>query len=169
MNNRKILYIFGVVVLVFGGIAILLPNFLNQQGRAKEVNAQNILGAINRAQQVHYMEREHFTDNYRLLNKIIDESSFVASVTPVKDRDSYNYTIPIAQTNIAVTTATPKKSDEIREFVGIIYRNPSTNEINSKICATKTGWFTSSTIPQIGVKDVIKNDRVICPNNMEKP
>lgn len=165
MNNRKLLYI-SVPVLVFGGIAIHMQSSYQQgERRYKEANAKTMLGGIHRAQQVYHLERDRFTDNYRLLTNIIDDSSTVA---PVETGGFYKYKIPIAQTNVAVTTAKPKPidSDKIRQFVGITYRN-SEDKLRNKICATKMGWFTSSTIPEFDVEDIIKNNRILCPNKME--
>ena len=50
-----------VVILFLAALAIIaLPNFLNQVGRAREVEYQNAIGAINRAQQAHHFENGVF-------------------------------------------------------------------------------------------------------------
>ena len=50
-----------VVILILASLAIIaLPNFLSQVGRAREVEYQNALGAINRAQQAHHFEKGVF-------------------------------------------------------------------------------------------------------------
>lgn len=140
MNNRKILYI-SVPVLVFGCIAIYMQSS-NQQGDrlVKEANAQNILGQIHRSQQVHRLDHERFANSYK--NN--------------EDTGPYKYKIPIATANVTVTTAKPIDSEKIRQFVGITYRNPETYGIDFKICATKMGWFTSSTIPKFDLRILSK-------------
>ncbi|AFZ48662.1 general secretion pathway protein G [Cyanobacterium stanieri PCC 7202] len=50
-----------VVIILLASLAIVaLPNFLNQIGRAREVEYQNALGAINRSQQAHHFENGFF-------------------------------------------------------------------------------------------------------------
>jgi type IV pilus assembly protein PilA len=53
-----------VVVLMIGALsAIALPSYLNQAAKARASEARSALGAINRAQQVYYLERGTMTGN----------------------------------------------------------------------------------------------------------
>jgi prepilin-type N-terminal cleavage/methylation domain-containing protein len=53
-----------VVIIIIGILAaIALPNFLNQANRAKETEAKNQLGAINRAQQAYRLDHDSFSDD----------------------------------------------------------------------------------------------------------
>lgn len=50
-----------VVVIIIGVLAaIALPNLLGQVGKARESEAKNTLGAMNRAQQGYFMEKGEF-------------------------------------------------------------------------------------------------------------
>jgi len=50
-----------VVILILASLAVVaLPNFLSQVGRAREVEYQNAVGAINRAQQAYHFENASF-------------------------------------------------------------------------------------------------------------
>ncbi|MGY6529581.1 MAG: type IV pilin protein [Cyanobacterium sp.] len=82
-----------MVILVLGILSVsALPNFLNQIGKAREVEAQNVLGAINRSQQAYHWERGFFAqgvddeDTLRLLNlqfspKYIDQYNIIGNNT----------------------------------------------------------------------------------------
>jgi len=50
-----------VVVIIIGVLAaIALPNLLGQVGKARESEAKNVVGALNRAQQAYFTERAAF-------------------------------------------------------------------------------------------------------------
>ena len=53
-----------VVVIIIGVLAaVALPNLLGQVGKARESEAKNIIGALNRAQQSRFAERGSFAGN----------------------------------------------------------------------------------------------------------
>ena len=59
-----------VVIIIIGILsAIALPSFLNQANRARESEAKQYIGAMNRAQQAYYLEATAFVDdpNFSLL------------------------------------------------------------------------------------------------------
>ena len=91
-----------VVVIILGILsAIALPNFLAQVGKAKEVEFQNTVGTINRAQQAYHFEKQSFAQganddeslqklNVSLAPKYIDSFNIVnngnsATVSPVNN------------------------------------------------------------------------------------
>ncbi|MEL6471122.1 MAG: type IV pilin-like G/H family protein [Cyanobacteria bacterium J06623_4] len=50
-----------VVIVIVGMLsAIALPSFLNQANKAKQSEAKTYVGAMNRAQQAHFLERNKF-------------------------------------------------------------------------------------------------------------
>ncbi len=52
-----------VVIIIIGILsAIALPSFLNQANKARESEAKQFIGAMNRAQQAYYVERNEFAD-----------------------------------------------------------------------------------------------------------
>ncbi len=51
-----------VVVIIIGVLAaVALPNLLGQVGKARETEAKNGVGTINRAQQAYHFEKQEFT------------------------------------------------------------------------------------------------------------
>ncbi len=53
-----------VVIIIIGILsAIALPSFLNQANKARQSEAKQSLGAVNRGQQSYFLERQFFSDN----------------------------------------------------------------------------------------------------------
>ncbi|OKH18449.1 type IV pilin-like G/H family protein [[Limnothrix rosea] IAM M-220] len=53
-----------VVIIIIGILsAIALPAFLNQANKARQSEAKQALGAINRGQQAYYLEKQLFSEN----------------------------------------------------------------------------------------------------------
>jgi type IV pilus assembly protein PilA len=52
-----------VVIIIIGILsAIALPSFLNQANKAKQSEAKQYVGSMNRSQQAYYLEKNSFTD-----------------------------------------------------------------------------------------------------------
>jgi type IV pilus assembly protein PilA len=57
-----------VVIIIIGILAaIALPNFLNQAAKAKQTEAKQNLGLINRVQSVHRSQNDRFASSFDLL------------------------------------------------------------------------------------------------------
>lgn len=69
-NNSGFTLVELLVVIVIVGVlsAVALPSFLAQVGKAREIEAKNNLGAISRAQQSYYFEKQTFAQNINNLN-----------------------------------------------------------------------------------------------------
>lgn len=53
-----------VVIIIIGILsAIALPSFLNQANKAKQSEAKQYVGSMNRAQQAYYLEQNEFANN----------------------------------------------------------------------------------------------------------
>jgi len=53
-----------VVIIIIGILAaIALPSFLNQANKARQSEAKNYVGSVNRAQQAYYLEKQEFAPN----------------------------------------------------------------------------------------------------------
>ena len=53
-----------VVIIIIGILsAIALPSFLNQANKAKQSEAKQYIGSMNRAQQAYYLEQNKFADD----------------------------------------------------------------------------------------------------------
>jgi type IV pilus assembly protein PilA len=122
LNNRKnkaeegfTLIELLVVVIIIGVLAaIALPSLLGQVNKAKQSEAKNNVGAINRAQQAYFLEYQAFNTDLTQLGIGIKTQS-----------DNYNYTSVINGAsdgaNIAVIShnALSRKA-ALKSYVGIV-------------------------------------------------
>jgi len=92
-----------VVIIIIGILsAIALPSFLNQANKAKQAEAKQYVGTLNRLQQAHYLEKNRFAAN------LTDLANPVPAET-----NSYQYTIaasPLDATNYGTSRAAALKS-----------------------------------------------------------
>ena len=71
-----------VVIIIIGILAaIALPSFLNQANRARETEASQAIGALNRGQQAYYLEAVDFAPNISNLDVGVEQ-----------DTDNFAYT-----------------------------------------------------------------------------
>lgn len=100
----------GLIVLLGIISAIALPSFLNQATKAKEAEAQQNIGALNRAQQVYHLEKSAFSPTIEPLGIGIRPES-----------ENYRYQIEIQPDNQSVKiTATPK-DPTLDSFTGAVF------------------------------------------------
>lgn len=98
-----------VVIIIIGILAaIALPSFLNQAAKAKQSEAKNNVGAVNRAQQGFYLEAGKFATNFDEL-KIGIQS----------DTTNYEYKVNPGGDSKTSITATPK-IDAIIAYAGLV-------------------------------------------------
>ena len=93
-----------VVVIIIGILAaVALPNLLGQVGKARETEAKNAIGTINRTQQGYHLEKRVFTgalDNAALaannvLGVTVASKFFTFDVDAGSDASSTNQGIPV--------------------------------------------------------------------------
>jgi type IV pilus assembly protein PilA len=119
-----------VVIIIIGILAaIALPSFLNQANRARETEATNAIGSLNRGQQAFYLENVEYTDSAANLDVGTVENtenygygSSTAAQTDAGVGDSTFVTGPNAagdEDQVAVIYATPRAN--LRGFAGISY------------------------------------------------
>ena len=92
-----------VVIIIIGILsAIALPSFLNQANKAKQAEAKQYVGTLNRLQQAHYLEKSKFaSDLTELANPVPEETN------------NYRYTIaasPMSAINYGTSRAAALKS-----------------------------------------------------------
>ena len=137
-----------VVIIIIGILsAIALPAFLNQANKARQSEAKQALGAINRGQQAYYLERQgfatqidrlglgvaSFTPNYNYGNaeaSAFDGSAAIASNTgntaggvgasTARGYGSYSLTIAYAANQAAV-----------RDYYGLAFIVPASTDLES--------------------------------------
>ena len=111
MRGFTLIELLVVIVIISILSAIALPSFLNQANKARESEAQTYVGAINRAQQMFYMENNRF-------GNLADLSLGLNAVT-----ENYTYTSVPAGTPgnpVADTQADPSAS-VTRGFSGRVW------------------------------------------------
>lgn len=126
-----------VVVIIIGILsAIALPNLLGQVGKARETEAKNTLGVLNRAQQTYFYEKGIFADAGEIDNLEI----------PVDNNGYYSFSI----VDLAVQKATgnDNTNDGTRDYLGgVQYMNDLQTYRNILCRSTKkaSGYDISST------------------------
>jgi prepilin-type N-terminal cleavage/methylation domain-containing protein len=113
-----------VVIIIIGILAaIALPSFLNQDNRARETEATNAIGALNRGQQAYYLERVQFADTFARLDVGVDpdgENYRLGSEENGSDLGTFDRTDVSGETAAAVYAA-PQTDRELRGFGGLAY------------------------------------------------
>ena len=126
-----------VVIIIIGILsAIALPSFLNQANKARESEAKQYTGSMNRAQQAHFLERVKFTTNFGDLGLGIstDTTNYSYSMASFSAADTIHMTAPNTANAIgdgAASTALelnagvanlaqPKNTTTLRAFIGAV-------------------------------------------------
>ena len=128
-----------VVIIIIGILsAIALPSFLNQANKARESEAKQYVGSMNRAQQAAYLEGARFTTDFGTLGLGIASNTthYVYSIgapTGVGATGSYDVsgtlvlgaTVVSAGTPANLTAAvigagSPKTTETLRSYVGLV-------------------------------------------------
>ncbi|NWF57882.1 MAG: prepilin-type N-terminal cleavage/methylation domain-containing protein [Fischerella sp.] len=104
-----------VVVIIIGVLAaIALPSLLNQVSKARQSEAKQNVGAMNRAQQAYYLENANqFADKFELLG-----------IGLKQETDNYKYTIDLGATKDASKAAAnvaASRAAKIKSYVGLLY------------------------------------------------
>lgn len=96
-----------VVVIIIGILsAVALPNLLGQAGKARETEAKNTLGVLNRAQQTYFYEKGVFA-NAGEIDKL---------EIPVDNNGYYSFTI--VGTAVQKATGKDNANDGTRDYLG---------------------------------------------------
>lgn len=102
-----------VVVIIIGILAaVALPSLLSQTNKAKQVEARNNTGAMNRAQQAVYLEKQAFASQLSDLG------------IAVKDSENYSYTITGGGnngTNVRNIANISRNTNNLKGYQGFVY------------------------------------------------
>lgn len=118
-----------IVTLIAGLLAsIALPSFLQHANRAKEAQAMNYIGAMNRAQQGYFYENSRFASS-------LDALGF----SHITNADSYDYTLALetAPAQVMNVEARPREGT-LQGYVGLVYTTVDIGNnitISSLVCA----------------------------------
>ena len=144
-----------VVVIIIGVLAaVALPNLLGQVGKARESEAKNIIGALNRAQQSRFVERSAF------VGATAGDTIAVLEV-PTGAAKYYQFSIPVVGTGgIQLATGNYQRAGEAavtnhnltegtRDYVGAIQYDPDTRDFQTVVCrATNDPDYLLDTNPE---------------------
>lgn len=99
-----------VVIIIIGILAaIALPSFLNQANKARQSEAQTYIGAMNRAQQAHYLENRTFAELPGL-------------ELGLSNSENYDYTAaPVGGDNPSVLNAATPTGPDLRGYAGSVW------------------------------------------------
>jgi len=153
LNNRKnrsdegfTLIELLVVVIIIGVLAaIALPSLLGQVNKAKQSEAKNNVGAINRAQQAYFLEYQEFTTDLTQLGVGIKTQT-----------DNYNYSSTIAGSNAATSIAgvishkAQARKPALKAYLGIVgtqIGNAQTSEALTVAFACESSLPGTGTVP----------------------
>ena len=138
-----------VVIIIIGILsAIALPSFLNQAAKAKQSEAKQFVGAVNRSQQAFRIENSSFADKYEKL---------VLGLPSVTINYSYGVT---GTTDDAIVTAKALDKTSLKSFGGGVFVLAS-GATSAGACQT-TGV---SEAPPIVTKT---GDKAECPTGSEE-
>jgi type IV pilus assembly protein PilA len=109
-------------------LAIALPSFLNQVGKAKASEAKSILETINKTQTAYSRENGSFAKSIDDLGLKLQPGRF------------FTYQIkPMSNPNVAIVTATASQT-ELKSYTGVVFKMGSgpTASLLSGVCETDT-------------------------------
>ena len=144
-----------VVVIIIGILSsIALPQFLNQASRARQVEAETTLGAINRAQQTHRLASATFGT----LDELVASGSISLNVAgtgagapgtgATVTSEYFSYAVPaVGSATAAQIDAIPEAAftDDLRVYQSAVYQNPTNGSFGALICRSNVP--STSTAP----------------------
>ena len=133
-----------VVVIIIGILSsIALPQFLNQASRARQVEAESTLGAINRAQQTHRLQ----SPTFGTLDQLVQTGSISLNVTgtgagapgtgATVSAEYFDFAVPTAGTATAASIdGIPQTNftDDLRVYQSNVAQNATNGSFSSIIC-----------------------------------
>ena len=136
-----------VVVIIIGVLAaVALPNLLSQVGKARETEAKNAMGTINRTQQSYHFEKQLFSP--KLDNTALKANNVLGVIVASKYFDLNTSTNLAAATDpgdptTALSTASSNdgqtgKKDGVRNYAAGIGFNSGSSQYNSVLCQNDT-------------------------------
>lgn len=125
-----------VVVIIIGVLAaVALPNLLAQVGKARETEAKNAMGTVNRGEQAYHFEATTFTP--AIANTGTDGLDTVTNPLGVAISSQY-YTFAVAAGNAtdSSVSGTPlnAQKDGVRGYAGAIQFAPASGLYGTVLC-----------------------------------
>ncbi len=132
-----------VVVIIIGILAaIALPNFLNQTAKAKQSEAKQNIGVINRTQTAYRVENSSFANSFDTLA--------IGSLTGSDTASTTNYSYTISGGTDTSTIIGTAKDTSLKAYSGGTnkYNNDASQSVmTSVMCEAKTPGTTAAVAP----------------------
>jgi type IV pilus assembly protein PilA len=124
-----------VVIIIIGILsAIALPSFLNQANKAKQSEARQNIGSMNRAQQAHYLEKGQFAPNERFgqlgLGITSESTNYTYKITPETSPTTAGSRLTL------VTNQARPRVDAIKAYIGGVQLGSVTTTSEATTLAT---------------------------------
>jgi serine/threonine protein kinase len=139
-------------------MAIGLPSMMAMVYKAKQSEAKNNIGAMNRAQQAYFLEQGKFSDS------LADLGIGIKTQT-----ENYDYSIRVTPSAV-FNYAIPRKKD-IKGYVGAVFPipgNEATGEILTGAIACETqspDWLSNWSNIQRPGEPIVRGNDIKCPSN----
>jgi type IV pilus assembly protein PilA len=132
-----------VVIIIIGILAATaLPSFLGQSAKAKQTEAKQIIGVINRSQTAYRSEQKQFANQFDLL------ATGTLTGGTTSNTSNYSYTL-VGQTDSASITATARDGS-LKAYSGgnTYYANAQSQSIlASSLCEAQSPGTASAVAP----------------------
>jgi len=150
-----------VVIIIIGILsAIALPSFLNQANKAKQSEAKQYVGSLNRAQQAYYLEKAAFSPDLPSMANPVPSDTSNYTYTPK------NVTGGTSASVINYGTAKATTSS-LKSYVGGVFVQPvaaaSDSSTTAVLCETKTAKVTDAVAP------TLTNSKATCDSTDTTP
>lgn len=135
-----------VVIIIIGILAALaLPNFLSQTAKAKQTEAQQNIGSINRAQTAYRAENMSFANNFDTLG-----IATLAGSGTISSTSNYSYNINGVANSATITAQSRDSSLKAYSGGNNFYTNSASQSvIASIICGSQQPGSSSVTAPTV--------------------
>ena len=136
-----------VVVIIVGVLAaVALPNLLGQVGKARETEAKNAIGTLNRSQQSFHFDTKTF------VTTALDDTSFQTIANPFGVSlisEVFDYTVPAGNgstTNLMTAEPVTANDDGVRGFAGQVNYATASGTYGMGVCQGTSVGVTPSAI-----------------------
>jgi type IV pilus assembly protein PilA len=135
-----------VVIIIIGILAaIALPNFLSQGAKAKQTDAKQNVGLVNRAQAAYRVEQDTFATTFDIL------ATGVLSGNTNATTNSYTYNLVGTQESTTIT-ATSTSDTALKSYSGGTFRFTNTQNqsiFSSIICEAINPGISNALVPKL--------------------
>ena len=157
-----------VVIIIIGVLsAVALPNLLGQVGKARESEAKNGVGSINRGQQSYFTEKSAFAPDTSDVDQI-RSSLGVGIQTEFYEQISIGTTNQAAgDSDSTVAFANGQRiNDGTRDYLGGIVFDQGSRAFSSVVCRTDDANATNAVAPSSDIS--VSNGTIGCAGQMEE-